>query len=230
MGLNWGAGLTAFGKGLDGVRDAKEKTAELEYRNMRDQNLRRFQIEDREFKAGREDEKTAAANLETLRKEGREDEGLGIITDTDRGKLIAEKEKADTEGKQAHELEKIYARNKGIGMKPTQTREEYVQEKMKEMYEQYNEQQETDLTKPPTEASPESRMMPIETAKMWEARHGKDWDRFNAKYPEKDTPFEEVKPSQEEAIRKAQEVIAAGGDKAQVKAYLEAEGYDVSEL
>ena len=46
MGLNWSEGLLETSKGLKGLQAARERTLELDYRNRRDANLRRFTLED----------------------------------------------------------------------------------------------------------------------------------------------------------------------------------------
>ena len=43
---NWAAAFRGLGEGMDDLSRAKEKTLDMEYRNMRDANLRRWQLDD----------------------------------------------------------------------------------------------------------------------------------------------------------------------------------------
>ena len=238
MGLNWGAGLTAFGKGLEGVQAAKEKTAELEYRNMRDQNLRRFDLEDREYKAGREDAATAAAAIETARTEAREDEGLGIVPESERGSAIIEKQKGDAESKHSQEMEKIYARNKGKGAKGAQgkTREEYIAEEMDKYNKAWTEN--VDMTKPNEDGTP--RRMSKRDRDWLISTIGQDYDAIYGKgtqvvgspvaaEEEAPTPFDqESDPTA--VLEAARDAINRGADPEQVKQRLIDNGIDPTGL
>ena len=235
MGLNWGAGLTAFGKGLKGVQAAKEKTAELEYRNMRDQNLRRFELEDRAHKDTREDAATAAAVEETARKEERADEEKGL-GDTERANELRRIATEKEEKKHSQEMEKIAARLKGKKTDGSKlSREDYVAKEMQRYDDAYLEN--TDLSEPDAEGRPRRmkkgfRDMLIKTiGQDYDAIYGKGTQVVGSPVETDDspTPFdEEGKPSQEESRAEAERVIGEGADPAKVKEYLEAEGYDTS--
>ena len=184
MGLNWAEGLKQAGAGMDTLGAAMQKTDELEYKNIRDKNLRRFQLEDQATKAAAAttEREFKTEQAEALKTSKDEESGIGK---SERAGEYRTKEEEKREQKQKDDLEKIAARlSKEKG--GAKTRAEYTSKKMEEMYEQYRDDQGIDLSTPPSEDDPASRMMPIEDARMWEKRFGLDWDRI---YGGEKTPF-----------------------------------------
>jgi len=195
--LNWAAGLENTSQGLDRLGLAMEKTDELEYRNIRDANLRRFQLEDQMHDDVRESKKWQREDDRNAVTDARADEDKGIVPETDRGKKILEREEEKRAQKQKDDLERIAANIKGryaSKVKPGQTRAEYIQEKMKEMYDKYAEQQGIDLTQPATGDEEGnnvvSRMMPAADRDLWILRWGADYDAFSSAGGDK-VPFAE---------------------------------------
>ena len=184
MGLNWAEGLKQAGAGMDTLGAAMQKTDELEYKNIRDKNLRRFALEDQATKAAAAttEREFKTGQAEALKTSKDEESGIG---ESERAGEYRTKEEEKRKQKQDDELEKIAARiSKEKG--GAKTRSEYISQKMAEMYDQYHEDQGIDLSTPPSEDDPASRMMPMSDAKMWEGRYGSDWDRI---YGGEKTPF-----------------------------------------
>lgn len=138
---NWAAAFKGLGQGMDDLRDAKEKTLELEYRNMRDNNLRRYQVEDRDIADTREDaqrlEDREWKNEDTTTAQENVDDIAGV-SGTPRGDKYAEKDRQ----KQDDWLERIEKTNEGrslYGSARTMTKEKFVDRGMELVRKQYDE-------------------------------------------------------------------------------------------
>lgn len=213
MGLNWAEGLKQAGAGMDTLGAAMEKTDELEYRNIRDKNLRRFQLEDQARTDKLTGEKREYEEGQQAEKDVRKDEELGISPETERGEAILTKEEKDRKDKQTDSLERIAANIKARGVKSKETRSEYIQARMKEMYAKYIEDQGVDLSEQPEvneDGTIDSRMMPMFDRDMWIGRHGDDYDAFmsaGSESEETPEPFAEPEKPREGDVDKEGNVV-----------------------
>jgi hypothetical protein len=176
MGLNWSEGLNQLGAGMDRLGAVMQNTEEMDYKRMRDKNLRRFQVEDRDFEA---EEKRKAAELKVTQT----DEAVGI-GDSERAESYRTQASEASEAKHAQELEKIYARNKGkakAGAKGL-SRQAYIDREMTKMTDAYNA-----AVGDPTEVGETPRVMPKRLKDMYYRIFGQDYDNYIAQSAEE--PF-----------------------------------------
>jgi hypothetical protein len=173
MGLNWAEGLKETSKGLDKLGAAMEKTDELEYRNIRDKNLRRFQLEDQ-----------AHESAEAVKeREFKTSERKAGVTSGDEAKGIGESDRAvdydtkitkDLEKKQEMAIARIQEQNKGrikAGKQPL-TKAQYIDRGMQEMKTLW------DAASDITSAKKGNRMMPAFDADMFRARFANDYEKW----------------------------------------------------
>ncbi len=190
MGLNWSEGLKEAGRGMDSLGAAMAKTDELEYRNIRDKNLRRFKLEDQEREDRLLGEKHKYEEGKQVDKDLREDETLGIVPESDRGADIIAKEEEDRAKKQADELEKIRARLSKSASGKELSKAAYIDRGMQEMKVLWDASIDIRSNKKG------NRMMPAHEKDMYRNTFAADWEAMqNAA----GVPFAPAEEEQEES-------------------------------
>lgn len=172
MGLNWSEGLLETSKGLKGLQAARERTLELDYRNRRDANLRRFTLEDQARDDRLLGEKHTYDEGIDARKLLETDEAKGL-GDTERATIHQEQKDKDRKEKQEDHLQRIYAENAGkIAAKYRDlTKRQYVDRGMRDLEKVWTAA--IDITK-----QGKNRMMPQFEKSMWRKALGVDWEKM----------------------------------------------------
>jgi hypothetical protein len=168
MGLNWAAGLTGAGEGMDKLGAAIEKTDELEYRNIRDANLRRYQLEDQAHQSA---EKVKEREFKTSERESgyvADDEAKGI-GETPRAKKYATLREEDRKAKLADEITKIEKRNEGYLSRSSSakgmTKQTFISKALEDLRKEYREAGED---------------IPPEVFEQYMKSYSNQWEQFNA--------------------------------------------------
>lgn len=171
-GFNWAEGLKQAGAGMDTLGAAMEKTDELEYRNIRDKNLRRFKLEDQTREDRLAGEKREYDESIQAEKDVREDEKLGISPETERGEKILSKQEKDRLQKQDDSLERIRANIRKSSASEGLSKEAYIDRGMEQMKKLW------DASIDITSAEDANRIMPAFERNMFRKSFAADWERL----------------------------------------------------